>query len=651
MRVNPDGFDKQDAMEGQDAITPDNVIRLLVIVSEPFEGHVFEISNIRAEGAYVPLSEALKSAAAFFPFIDEFGQYIHKEWSGKVHSQSELVGTISSEDEDLLMHAGPANWDQYGGWADGPTLTATGHFRVEKYNGKWWFVDPEGKLFFSSGIDGINPTNSTNGTGITDRDTWFSYLPPSTSGVFGSCYGRYAYPLSGYYAGKSTVTYDFLRSNLINKYGSDFVSIYSNRSHQRLRSWGVNTIGNWSSTSVTLLHKTPYVLQLYPRARSLAGSSSYSVEFWDVFDATLSSVIQENVTNEIGKSAEDPWCLGYFTGNELQWGDETHLARGTLASPANQPAKIVFQQDLKTKYTTIDNLNSAWGTSYLSWDAFLQSQTVPNANGGARADLLAFNQKTADQYFKVCRDSIKAAAPHQLYLGCRFSNVNMMADSAASKYCDVVSYNRYHYSIGTYQTLSNADVPLLIGEFHFGAYDRGAFFRGLRATASQGERARAYMRYIQGALRHPRFVGCHWFQFNDQQTTGRVFDEENGQVGFTDICDTPYPEMIAAARVLGENMYTYRNDPTSSDMMADSSAFETKWSPEARGTTTSAGSSGAFNTDYAKVVGASETTSENGTDATAESSNPSACSGAGLPLIAGMILLGLMLVKWNDKKV
>jgi hypothetical protein len=641
MRSNPDGF------EGQDAINVDNVVRLLVFVSEPTENHVFEISNIRAEGTDSPLSNALTSATTFFPFIDEFGQYIHKEWAGKVHSQSELVASVAREEQDLQAHPGPESWDQYGGWADGPTMTATGYFRVEKYNGQWWFVDPEGKLFFSNGIDCIHPTNITNATAITDRDTWFSYLPPNVPGLFGKCYDRCWYVSDGYYFGTQPVVYDFFQSNLIHKYGFDFVNIYANKSHQRLRSWGVNTIGNWSSPNVTLLHRTPYVLQVYPKSKSLSGSSSYSVEFWDVFDPDLPGAIRDCLNVELGKSINDPWCIGYFSGNEPKWGNETHLARATLASPANQPAKVAFVQDLQAKYTIITNLNNIWRTSYSSWDALLQSQTVPDENSGARADLLTFNQKTIERYFKLCRDNIKAVAPHALYLGCRFSNVNLMADTAASSYCDVVSYNRYHYSVATFKTPSNADVPLLIGEFHFGAYDRGMFFRGLRATASQSERGRTYMRYIQGALRHPRFVGCHWFQFNDQQTTGRAFDGENAQIGFTDICDTPYPEMIDAARSIGYNMYAYRNNPNDPDLAAEFSKNETPWTQEDSEIFTGVNKAADFNTDYAKTFGI--TVVADTADETADDIESSACDGLGLPLIAGIMLMVLMLAKLDNQ--
>jgi len=66
-----------------------------------------------------------------------------------------------------------------------------------------------------------------------------------------------------------------------------------------------------------------------------------------------------------------------------------------------------------------------------------------------------------------------------------------------------------------------------------------------------------YRSYVQGALRNPAIVGTHWFQYGDQATTGRG-DGENYQIGFLDICDTPYPETIAACREVGYSMYAHR---------------------------------------------------------------------------------------------
>jgi len=72
---------------------------------------------------------------------------------------------------------------------------------------------------------------------------------------------------------------------------------------------------------------------------------------------------------------------------------------------------------------------------------------------------------------------------------------------------------------------------------------------------NQVARALAYKDYLLGALQHPQFVGTHWFQWMDEPTTGRVYDEENYQIGFVDVADTPYRETITASREVGARLY------------------------------------------------------------------------------------------------
>lgn len=69
--------------------------------------------------------------------------------------------------------------------------------------------------------------------------------------------------------------------------------------------------------------------------------------------------------------------------------------------------------------------------------------------------------------------------------------------------------------------------------------------------------------YVLGAVRHPQFVGTHWFQWKDEPTTGRVYDEENYQIGFVDIADTPYRETIEASREVGRRLYRDRLEDAS----------------------------------------------------------------------------------------
>ncbi len=204
-----------------------------------------------------------------------------------------------------------------------------------------------------------------------------------------------------------------------------------------------------------------------------------------------------------------------------------------------------------------DRLNAAWGTAHASWDALLTSTDAPD-KAKAADDLAAFYTRSAETYFRTIRDAVRAVAPQQLYLGCRFAWVNPRAAAAATKYCDVVSYNLYRRSVSDFKLPVEADVPLIIGEFHFGALDRGMFHTGLVSVDSQAARAAHYRSYVEGVIDHPQFVGCHWFQYQDEPTTGRVLDEENYQIGFVDIADTPYAETIAAAREVGAALYRRR---------------------------------------------------------------------------------------------
>jgi len=541
------------AAGGDRTVDPSNVTQLLIFVNQPTAPHSFEVSDIHASGSWIAPTAWTSDAMPYFPLIDTFGQYRHKDWPGKVHALAELHERRDAEAAQLAGDTGPAGWDQYGGWVAGPLLGATGFFRVEKYQGKWWFVDPSGRLFWSHGIDCVLALNSTMTSG---RETWFENFPGRQPG-FEKFQIKNVRALKGHYAGHPASAFSFAGANLQRKYGGDWKQTVPAIMQRRLRSWGINTIGNWSDDGVRMLRRTPYTDTISSGgAPDIEGSEGYWGKFPDVFDPAFDKALRRSMAGRVGKSANDPWCLGYFSDNEMSWGDDTSLSIATLKSPPEQAAKKVFVADLQAKYGDITKLNTAWGTTHPSWAALLQSREAP-ATKKARADLINFYTKAAEQYFRTVRDAIKSVAPNQLYLGCRFATVNDHAAIAAGQYCDVVSYNRYERSIANFK-YPGADKPLIIGEFHFGALDRGLFHTGLVPVADQQERAQAYRDNVAGALRHPQFVGTHWFQWQDEPTTGRVYDEENYQIGFVDIADTPYPEMTGASRETADHLYQIR---------------------------------------------------------------------------------------------
>lgn len=529
-------------------LDPSNVTRILFFVSSPRAPQEFEVSDVVSGGAVAHLDPE-----RFFPFVDEFGQFVHAEWPGKVHSLEELRAGIAAEDRDLEGRPEPADRDRWGGWEGGPKLRATGFFRAEKVEGRWWLVDPDGRLFWSHGVDCVRAGNATP---VTDRERYFRDLPPEGSPL-ARFYGQAGWAPHGHYKDRGPYrTFDFGAANRFRKYGEGWERAFAERAHRRLRSWGMNTIGNWSDPAVYLLRKTPYVATIGFSSRPIEGSEGYWGRFPDPFDPSFRAALVRSIEAEKGKAIGDPWCIGFFVHNELSWGDERSLALGALASPAEQPAKRAFLEELRSRHGTIEALNARWGTSHASFDALLASREKPDP-AKAREDLGAFTTRIAEAYFETIREELKRAAPEQLYLGCRFAWANDRAVRAAAKGCDVVSFNRYARSVEDLRLPDGLDRPVVIGEFHFGALDRGIFHTGLCPTGSQDERAARYAAYVEGALRNPLIVGTHWFQYQDQPTTGRG-DGENYQIGLVTITDVPHPETIRAVRAVGRDLYPYR---------------------------------------------------------------------------------------------
>jgi hypothetical protein len=435
-----------------------SVSGLAVFLVLPQSAAGIAVSNIRPFGSSQPPDEKAL-AGDFFPFIDRYGQLKHQEWLGKVHADEDLKAAVRAEAADLAAHPSPEGLDEYGGWAAGPQLPATGHFRVEKVQGKWWLVDPAGRLFWSSGIDCVRFDMSTR---IEGRERYFE--APAPAG-------------------------DFLARNLEIKYGKDWRPVVLNLVGRRLRSWGINTIGAWSEDGVMEQHKVPYTA-IFHSGGALGKQIAPESAEW-------SEALHQQLTHAAARLNHDPWCIGFFVDNEIHAG--------------NDPA---------------------WWEVYYRHVSALAKEILPNKLYlGSRLDFHDFPDSTPER-IEIAR--------------------------LAAKYADVVSFNQYRFTLDEFHWPGGIDRPVIVGEFHFGALDRGLLHTGLRMVVNQEQRADAYRHYLTSALRNPMIVGAHWFQLYDEPTTGRG-DGENYQIGFLDVCDQPYPETIAASREVGYHIYEIRN--------------------------------------------------------------------------------------------
>ena len=536
-----------------------DVEKVTFFMSRAMKGAEWSVSDIELIPGKKFLPEEMKlPAEEFFPFIDRYGQFKYAEWPGKVHSDEDLKKARQAEEKDLADNPGPANFSRFGGWADGPRFEATGHFRVQKIDGKWWMIDPEGYLYWSHGVVRVSHSSAVTpleGMKLANRCHYFEDLPAEGS-EFSQFYRTYDALLKPYYTARDIdSTYDFSSANLYRKYGADYLEIFGNLCHRRLRSWGLNTIANSSDKEICLMDRTPYTDRFEVVSEPIEGTTGW----WpvmDPFDKSFSASIEKQLRDR-KQELDDPWCLGFFVDNEIQWGKETHLAEVVLKCSPGQAAKKQFVSDLRTKYRDISGLNKAWGTAYASWDALLNDRKGVKTNSANSTDLLEFNRSLIHKYYSNLRNAFDKLAPGVLYMGCRFSNFTPDLVTIGAQYCDVISYNNYRFTTDNVALPEGIDKPVMIGEFHFGALDRGMFHCSLIDVANQKNRAEAYVRYVESALRHPQIIGVHWHQYSDQATTGR-FDGENFQVGFTDVCDTPYTETVKGIREIGYRMYEVR---------------------------------------------------------------------------------------------
>jgi len=525
MQGHPDGFTKLWFKTHLDSVH-----KVTLIVPDVQPGAILTVRGLKTAGTFSTRMSDIK-----LPFTDKYGQYIHGAWSGKISSDDDLKRASVKEALSLSHEPVMKGWDAYGGFLKGPKLTATGKFRVQKYKGQWWLVDPGGRLFWSTGIDCIGADGMTR---IKGRAKYFKDLP--------------AGPVFNEFYNSNHSSFDFLSANLYRKYGADWKTIFAQRTQQRLKSWGINTIGNWSDPAIYRMRKTPYVTTL---------SGKKTDQLVDPFHPSFQADLEKQITSMTkSQMFDDPWCLGFFVDNELKWQD---LEKNLIVSGASQPAKQAFRDYLKDKYLNINQLNSHWKARYASWDDFLNDTSAVKGRA-ALSDIHRFAVVFADVYFKKCRAAVRAAAPGFLYLGCRFDFHSYPADSslswvvrAASQYCDVVSFNRYTYTSSALQPPSGSDFPILIGEFHFGSLDHGLFHPGLKYTTDQQERSAFYESFMNEAVRNPYIVGAHWFQYYDQPLAGRS-DGENYQIGFVTVADTPYQLLVDKVRKLAKALYSLR---------------------------------------------------------------------------------------------
>jgi len=403
--------------------------------------------------------------------------------------------------------------DKFGGWKVG-RHEASGFFRTEKIDGRWWLITPEGNLYIGKGVSTFSPGNS----------------------------------------GRS-------KAELAARYGD--VSGWAATEGARLKANGFNSVGAWSRHSVfqTLddSAKIPYCVIVSPmralndaikssgterEAYAAAGWEGYPYDFACVFHPDFDKYVDEKVS-AIATYANDPYCIGYFTDNEIPW-----------------------------KQYALDKCLGMWPAGHMNHDRAQEWLDARKGHSGAKLDEADAEDRNAfiayclDIYLQKVSAAVHKYAPNQLFLGCRFNQwnyelVNDKIFEVAGKYMDVISINHYQRwqpdAEYTAKWESWSGKPFLITEFYVKGEDSGlpnATGAGWNVRTQQ-DRGYFFQNFALELVKCGNCVGWYWFKYLDNDPEDLKADRSNrdSNKGIFKWNYDPWPELLGSMKQFNAEVY------------------------------------------------------------------------------------------------
>lgn len=206
------------------------------------------------------------------PVLDEFSQWKWADWPGKIKSKEQLAKELADE-EKTWGDSTQYSYCEFGGYKDTKAI-ATGFFRVDQVDGKWWFVDPHGHLYLSTGANGA--TGGSRGR------------PGSQGGAGSQRTGGQPANTTGNVQLQAAANAPQANPSV-------------DRTSPRLKAWGMTTGGKGR----------PYIVMMrWPRT----GINLFGLP--DVYSEDFAKVIDQTANTQCTPLKDDPLLIGYFVGNE-----------------------------------------------------------------------------------------------------------------------------------------------------------------------------------------------------------------------------------------------------------------------------------------------------------------------------------------------
>ncbi|MBS0001010.1 MAG: hypothetical protein KFF73_18650 [Cyclobacteriaceae bacterium] len=471
--------------------------------------------------------------------IDDIGQSTIHDWPSKTKDADEMKQYLQNRLKEA-DHTLPETMSEWGGWKDKRLLEGSGYFRVHHDGKRWWLIDPSGYYFWSSGMDCVRVDTTADYYLLEDALTWI----PSEEGEYADIFSeRGIHP-----------SINYLAANFIRTFGMEgWRDKWATVALDELKRLRINTVGNWSEWEYASRSKFPYV-----RPMSFAPKRVNNIyrDFPDVYHEDFEKDALD-YAQVLSDTKDDPALIGYFMMNEPTWAFSSELpAVGMLYNTPSCVTRGELRRYLEEKYGDDTRLSDSWKMK-VTLDQVETGKWKDRFTENALTDLEAFSQVMVERYFSILSRSCREVDPNHLNLGIRYAGIPPNWAVEGMRSFDVFSMNNYREKVPldvTGEIHKLLGMPVIIGEWHFGALDAGLPSSGIGHVHTQADRGKAYRIYIEDAAANPYCIGTHWFTLYDQSALGR-FDGENYNIGFLDVCNRPHVPLCDAAIQSHENIY------------------------------------------------------------------------------------------------
>jgi hypothetical protein len=405
----------------------------------------------------------------------------------------------------LIKESNVIKTNVYGSRTDKRTK-ATGFFRAELINNRWWVVDPEGYLNICRGVNEIkvgkgNISKVVFGEKYDNNSTfWMRNTMEYLQGLGFNCAGSWSKT-------------DEITSN----------------PRQQTKPLAYTVILNWMSGYGS------------SRTHQADGHMGYPNNAIFVFEKGFEAYCN-NKAKELAENKYDKNLFGYFTDNELP-----------------------FLNKSLTNFLKL-GINSATDENYLATKKWLDENGFSEAdtiNADVKAKFLAY---VGDTYARIVNNAMKKYDPNHMNLGPRVNYKEALNNSyfmkAFGKNVEILAINYYGVWTPDSTSMSNwgksLQKPIMITEFYTKGEDSGL---GNKAGAgwivkTQLDRGYAYQHFTLALLESKYCVGWHWFKYMDNDpSTSADPSNTDGNKGIVKINYEPYIPLADKMKELNFRVY------------------------------------------------------------------------------------------------